>query len=153
MDMGSKNCRRLKMIKPSLFCAVFLVALAMAAGAARADDDAVSAARAAGLAWLAIADRGQAAAAWEAAAPLFQAAVSVEDWERSLRAARGPLGALESREEISAEYSKTLPGAPDGDYVVFKFSTRLAHKAEAVETLILTKTGDGDWRVSGYFIR
>jgi hypothetical protein len=46
-----------------------------------------------------------------------------------------------------------LPGAPDGDYAVIQFSTEFAHKRTARETVTPMRDADGEWRVSGYFIR
>ena len=46
-----------------------------------------------------------------------------------------------------------LPGAPDGEYVVFQFDTQFERKRAAVETVTPMCDPDGSWRVSGYFIR
>ncbi len=46
----------------------------------------------------------------------------------------------------------SLPGAPDGRYVVILYDAVYEHKQAAVETV--TPMYDGDaWRVSGYFVR
>lgn len=111
------------------------------------------AAERAALEWLALADRGDASASWEAAASLFRRAVSPEQWTRSLAAAREPLGAVVSRALRSARAATELPGAPDGAYVVFEFGTTFEHKRSATETVTPMRDGDGAWRVSGYFIR
>ena len=66
---------------------------------------------------------------------------------------RSPLGAVQSREVASHDYRTTLPGAPDGQYVVFQFTTSFEHKANAVETVTAMQGDEGDWRVAGYFIR
>ena len=105
------------------------------------------------LEWLALADRGDAFASWEAAASLFRRAVSREQWKQSLAAAREPLGAVVSRQVGNARTATELPGAPDGEYVVFQFSTTFEHKRAAIETVTPMRDGDGEWRVSGYFIR
>lgn len=136
-----------------LLCALLIAVGIAGPSTGNADEEAVSAARAAVLTWLAIADEGRAHDTWEAAAPLFQAAVSAQDWERSFNAARGPFGDLQTRQETSSSYSTTLPGAPDGEYVVFKFESAFDNKAAAVETVTAMKTADGSWRVAGYFIR
>lgn len=111
------------------------------------------AAERAALDWLALADRGDAAASWEAAASLFRGAVTVQQWEQALGAARAPLGAVISRHVKSARGATELPGAPDGEYVVFQFDTSFEHKRAAVETVTPMRDTDGQWRVSGYFIR
>jgi hypothetical protein len=46
----------------------------------------------------------------------------------------------------------SLPGAPDGSYVVIELSTSFEKKAEAIET-VTPMLEEGVWRVSGYFIR
>ena len=111
------------------------------------------AAERAALDWLALTDRGDAAASWEAAASLFRGAVTVHQWEQALGAARGPLGGVVSRRLESAHAASELPGAPDGEYVVFQFDTSFEHKRTAIETVTPMRDSDGQWRVSGYFIR
>jgi hypothetical protein len=119
---------------------------------AHADDQTASAVKAA-EAWLALVDAGDYAASWQEAAPVFKEAVSQPQWEAAAKSVRGPLGKLESRELLDAKFTTTLPGAPDGEYVVIQFKTKFAHKAEAVETVTPMKDPAGVWRVSGYFVR
>ena len=52
-----------------------------------------------------------------------------------------------------AAYVKTLPNAPDGEYVVIQYDTNFEHKQGAVETVVPMLDKDGKWRVSGYFIK
>ena len=113
------------------------------------DQNAETAARA----WLALADAGDAARTWSTAATLFRQAVAETQWATSLNAARSPLGSVVSRTLREARPATELPGAPDGEYVVFQFDTRFEHKRAAVETVTPMKDNDGTWRVSGYFIR
>jgi hypothetical protein len=68
-------------------------------------------------------------------------------------AARAPLGKVLSRTLKSATYATSLPGAPDGEYVVVKFDTSFEKKQSAIETVTPMKDPDGRWRVSGYFIK
>jgi hypothetical protein len=103
--------------------------------------------------WLALIDAGKFAESWQSAAGYFQAAVSKAQWQNSLDAARKPLGSLVSRKLKSAEYAKTLPGAPDGEYIILQFDTSFTNKKEAVETITPILDKDGKWKVSGYFIR
>lgn len=72
---------------------------------------------------------------------------------QSLNAAREPLGAVISRQLDNARAAAELPGAPDGEYVVFQFTTTFEHKRMATETVTPMRDNDGAWRVSGYFIR
>lgn len=112
-----------------------------------------SAAERAALDWLGLVDRGEVSASWKAAASLFRRAVSPEQWAQSLSIAREPLGAMVSRQLGSARAMTELPGAPDGEYVVFQFSTAFEHKRAATETVTPMRDSDGQWRVSGYFVR
>jgi hypothetical protein len=133
---------------------LFALTLLLAFAEAQAQTDEVPAvAEQSTLSWLSLTDRGQYGQSWTDAASLFQAAISSADWVRSLTAARSPLGQLMSREVSSATFARTLPGAPDGEYVVFQFSTSFENKASAVETVTAMKDQDGKWRVAGYFIK
>ena len=111
------------------------------------------AAERAALDWLTLVDAGDAHGSWAAAATLFRRAVPEDRWAESLDAARGPLGSVESRRLTAAKPATELPGAPDGEYVVFQFSTVFERKRAAVETVTPMRDTDGAWRVSGYFVR
>jgi hypothetical protein len=103
--------------------------------------------------WLAAVDAEKYAESWQEAATLFKNAVTKEQWEQSMQAARKPLGKLVSRKVKTATYAKALPGAPDGEYVVIQFETVFANKAAAIETVTPMLDKDGTWRASGYFIK
>ena len=60
---------------------------------------------------------------------------------------------LIERKLKSREYATSLPGAPDGQYVIIQYDTSFEHKQAAVEIITPMLGGDGQWRVSGYFIR
>jgi hypothetical protein len=45
-----------------------------------------------------------------------------------------------------------LPGAPDGEYVVFQFLSSFENKKTAIERVIPMLDKDGIWRVSGYYL-
>jgi hypothetical protein len=66
---------------------------------------------------------------------------------------REPLGKVISRKLQSAQFTKSLPGAPDGQYVVIRYDTSFSNKQSAVETITPMLDKDGQWRVSGYFIK
>jgi hypothetical protein len=138
------------------FARTMVVVAGMFAGSAALAQDrseAVALAQKAATQWLALADAGQFGATWDQAAELFQAAISKPKWETALQAVRTPLGAAQSRQLKSADFTTSLPGAPDGEYVVIRFTTQFENKASAVETVTPMKGKDGIWRVSGYFIQ
>ena len=103
--------------------------------------------------WLAIIDKGEYAESWKEAAEYFKTAVPEDKWVQSLQAVRNPLGKLISRKVKSTAYMTSLPGAPDGQYVVIQFNTSFEHKKSAIETVTPMMDKDGKWRVSGYFIK
>ncbi len=121
-------------------CAVF---------SGEAEDQAVKAAEE----WLALVDQGEYEESWQEAATLFKSAVTVEQWQQALNASRKPLGELESRQLKGADYMTSLPGAPDGEYVVIQFDTSFTNKKAAVETVTPMKDEGGIWRVSGYYVK
>jgi hypothetical protein len=103
--------------------------------------------------WLTIVDRGEYAESWKEAAGLFRNAVSPEQWEQSMQAVREPMGKLLSRKVKNKAYKSSLPGAPDGEYVVIQFKTSFENKKAAVETVTPMMDKGGIWRVSGYYIK
>ena len=103
--------------------------------------------------WLAFVDEGKYGDSWETAAAYFKRAITREKWEQMLTAVRNPLGRLVSREIVSKMYSQSLPGAPDGEYVVIQFAASFENKKSAIETVTPMLDSDGEWRVSGYFIK
>lgn len=98
-------------------------------------------------------DSGKYAESWQEAAPVFKAAVTKEQWQGVLRGSRDPLGKMLSRKLKSATYTTTLPGAPDGEYVVIQYESGFEHKQSAVETVTPMLDKDGKWKVSGYYIK
>jgi hypothetical protein len=141
--------RRLKFAFNVVFAALLLAILPVRAQ----DSDKVARAQAAALAWLALNDAGDFSRSWEQAAGLLQQAVSKTNWVSTMGNMRPPLGKLISRKVKSANYSRSLPGVPDGDYVVIQYDSEFEHKALAVETVVPSMAKDGSWKVSGYFIK
>jgi hypothetical protein len=104
-------------------------------------------------AWLALVDAGEYGKSWDEAASLFKSVLPKNQWEKSLQTVRKPLGKVISRATGSATYTKSLPGAPDGQYVVIQYNTSFENKKSSVETVTPMLDKDGKWRVSGYFIK
>ena len=102
--------------------------------------------------WLGLVDEGKYVESWKKAAEYFRNAVKQEQWGESMLAVRKPLGKLVSRKVKSSSYKKSLPGAPDGEYVVIQFETSFTNKKKTIETVTPMMDKDGKWRVSGYFI-
>ena len=124
------------------------------AGSVLADDSAKeNAAVLAAQHWLSMVDGEEYAHSWDEAAEYFKGAITREQWRQSLQGVRKPLGNVISRELKSKIYTTSLPGAPDGEYVVIQFETSFENKKSAVETVTPMMDPDGSWRVSGYYIK
>ncbi len=118
-----------------------------------ADQAAEKAAVEAATQWVALVDQGKYAQSWDNAAGYFKGAVKKDQWEASLSAGRKPLGRIISRKLKAKQYTTTLPGAPDGQYVVIQYETSFERKSSAIETITPMREKDGKWRVAGYYIR
>jgi len=103
--------------------------------------------------WLAVMDAGKAADAWDAGAPVMQSAITRDMWTKVGTEARAPLGAVKSRKQASANFTKTLPGVPEGEYVVLQYTTDFANRAGVTETVVPMRLPDGSWKVTTYLIR
>ncbi len=118
-----------------------------------ASQDKENAAVNASKAWLKLVDEGKYSKSWDEAAQYFKNAVPREQWKTSLESVRSPLGKVQSRNLKSKNYTKTLPGAPDGEYVVIQYETSFQNKQHAIETVTPMMDKDGKWKVSGYYIK
>lgn len=112
-----------------------------------------AAAQAAAQTWLGLVDAGDGPASWASASSLFRARVTEAQWTSAVTGVRDGLGPLKSRTLQSTTLQHTLPGAPDGRYIVFKYSSVFANKASATETVTPMLEADGTWHVSGYYVR
>ena len=103
--------------------------------------------------WLALIDTGEVAESWNQAARLFKSVVPLEQWQAAVAAAQVPLGKPVSRRLKSKQYAEELPGAPDGRYFVLEYETSFEHKKQGTETITPMLDKDGEWRVSGYYVK
>jgi Protein of unknown function (DUF4019) len=132
---------------------VSLLLAGQPAGAQDAEKAMVNQAQEVAKAWLTLVDQAKYGQSWEGAAALFKGAVPKATWEQAAQSARAPLGAFKSRTLKSATFTRNLPGAPAGEYVVILFDAEYANKPGAVETVTPMHEKDGSWKVSGYYIR
>jgi hypothetical protein len=103
--------------------------------------------------WLKLVDEAEYKRSWESASSIFKNAITDEQWGQRVAAVREPLGRVVKRKLTAAHYTTTLPGAPDGKYVVIRYAASFQNKKSAVETVTPMLDADGEWRVSGYYIR
>ncbi len=132
---------------------IFVVCMALSSNSDAGEEQAKQEALKSAQKWLKFVDDGDYGESWNDSAVLFQKAVSKENWVKTIKGVRPPLGKAESRKLESATYMTELPGAPDGEYVVIQFYTVFSNKANAIETITPMKNPDGKWKVSGYYIK
>lgn len=135
------------------FFPVVIISSLVILGIAHAKQGAEKAAQQAAESWLALIDSGEYEESWETAAESFKAALSEDSWENMMESTRQPLGKLKSRKFKSATYTKSLPNAPEGEYVVIQYETSFENMKSAVETITPELCKDGRWRVAGYYIK
>jgi hypothetical protein len=142
----------MKLAAAVLLSVAAFVQPALAQDNSAATQAATQAATRAADAWLVLADAGNHAEGWTQGAGALRAAVTQQQWNEAVSAARSPYGAVKSRKLSSANYTRKLPGAPEGEYVVLQYQTEFASKS-GVETVVPMREADGSWKVSGYFIQ
>ena len=135
--------------------AVMFVAIAAAVQSGRAADDELDTApaMAAAESWLATVDAGRYGQSWDDAAKAFRDVLTKEKWEALVAPVRAQTGNLVARKVRLARYTREIPDAPAGEYVVIQYDTRFERVPHAVETVTPMKDPDGTWRVSGYFVK
>ena len=132
---------------------VLMLSLALWDIAVHAEDTFAQGATAAAETWLGHVDAGDYAGSWHEASAYMQGAITEQAWVASLHGVRTPLGKLLSRQLKKAQHTQSMPGAPDGDYVVMQFDTRFENKQAAVETVTFMQDKHGTWKAAGYYIK
>jgi hypothetical protein len=140
-------------LRTGLVLALIILCILFSMNSLKANEVAEKAAATAAGAWVSLVDGGDYAESWNQAAGFFKNAVTKEQWQQSLKAVRAPLGKMVARKLKSKQYTKTLPGAPDGEFVVIQYETTFKNKKSAIETVTPMLDKDGKWRVSGYYIK
>lgn len=133
--------------------AVAIVSGWLGAGLCRAAVEADPAAQQCADSWLALVDGAKYDESWNEAHSMFKEKVTKEQWIAGVGDLVNRLGKIKSRKLKEATATKTLPGAPDGDYTVFVYNSAYENLPAANDTLVAAKDKDGTWRVTGYFVR
>ncbi|PIQ29188.1 hypothetical protein COW36_17630 [bacterium (Candidatus Blackallbacteria) CG17_big_fil_post_rev_8_21_14_2_50_48_46] len=115
--------------------------------------DGVEKAKLAAQHWLALTDRQQYAQSWQQAAGFFKASIPQSTWVKALKTNRAPLGRLKSRQLKFSAFTKTLPKAPKGNYVLLHYRSVFERQANVTETVTTLLDKGGVWRVAGYSIQ
>ncbi len=144
--MNASACR----FFPALL--VFLLLLTVPCASMAADLDKEAAAVAAAEEFLVLVDQGEYVKSWEQASSLFAERIPKEDWVEGISRFRPTFGEVQSRVLKGSHLAKSLPGAPDGEYVLILFTSVFEKKATAVETITMMLDTDKQWRAAGYYI-
>ncbi len=124
-------------------------------GAPQADDphaaDELAAQRQA-LGFVGYLDQGRYADSYAYTGMLIRTQLDRDAFSTQIQKTREGTGALQSRELIDSAYTTTVPGAPEGQYVILHYHASFANRPDAVETVTLA-FAKGYWRVAGYYIK
>jgi hypothetical protein len=104
------------------------------------------------LGFLGYLDQGRYADSYAYTGMLIRAQVDRESFTSQIQKARAGTGALMGRYLMDVSYTTSVPGAPEGQYVVLHYQSSFANRQETIETLTLA-FAKGYWRVSGYYIK
>ncbi|MEB8434300.1 DUF4019 domain-containing protein [Cocleimonas sp. KMM 6892] len=102
--------------------------------------------------WLHLIDSGKYSESWSETDPFFKQQITQEKWTKVINNVRTPLGNIISRKKINSKEYTSLPGAPDGKYIVLQFKTAFQNKKDSTETLTFSYSNER-WSVVGYFIK
>ena len=102
--------------------------------------------------WFAIVDAGDYAGSWDAGAQALQAAVTRDDWVDAVSSARAAFEPFGDRIQVASRHMTDPPNAPPGEYALMQFRTAVSGGRTVIETVVPMKD-DGEWKVSGYFVR
>lgn len=103
--------------------------------------------------WLRLLDQKEYRQCWKKSAAFLREQVSEEEWMKGMQSIDQMLGVAENRALRTSSYFRALPNAPIGEYVVIVYDVNLKNGQKAVETVTPMKDPDGQWRVSGYYIK
>jgi hypothetical protein len=101
--------------------------------------------------WLGLIDDKNYDDAYKQMGAATQGKIGAGPWTQKVSTARDPLGAMASRTIKDVKMSKTSPGMRDGQYATVQFDSSFAHKASAIETVVMT-SDKGAWSVIGYSV-
>ncbi|MEO8878864.1 MAG: DUF4019 domain-containing protein [Gemmatimonadaceae bacterium] len=103
--------------------------------------------------WLTLVDAGKSTETWRAVGAVLRDGISAEKWAEEVERVQTSLGPLTSRTMAVEQRLDTLPGLPEGDYIVRQYHSIYSEIRAVVETLTLQRESDSVWRVVGYFVR
>jgi hypothetical protein len=103
-------------------------------------------------AWTEKIDAEQFGEAWESASPRLKSALSKPEWIKAMQAVRSREGKIQSRALQGTELGPS-ENSDRPQLVVVRFRSATQEGASVAESVTTRLESDGEWRVSGYFIR
>jgi len=138
----------------SVLAALAIVLLAAGCGPrAESNPTAEKAGVDAATAWLALMDEGKYEECWNQGSEYLRASIPRNLWLENITSPRRLMGKLVSRTVGKTQYKTTLPGAPDGEYVLIQCQTVFEKKKAGVESIAVSHGADGAWRVMQYYVQ
>ena len=101
--------------------------------------------------WLAKADAGDHAGNWAMTTPEFQVQIRKEDWVARQETFYQQLGRPTRRELLAAKYTASVPGTPEGEYVLIQYRRDARAGGPVLETLTMKRSGE-KWQTAGYWV-
>ena len=144
--------RRTQLFSVVSFLSFMFVFLYVLPAGAATDPGKEDAAVASARLFLEMVDRGEYAESWAQASSLFAERIPKEEWIEGISRFRPTFGTVQERVLKGSHVTRSLPGAPDGEYVLILFLSVFEKKASAVETITMMLDDDGRWRTAGYYI-
>jgi hypothetical protein len=102
--------------------------------------------------WLEIIDSGSYSESWSLTGKMFKDQISDEKWTETLEKSRKPFGKNIERKLKSSKFQTSLPGVPDGIYIVTQFKSKFEKKKKAIETVTVIFEEE-NWKIVGYYIK
>jgi hypothetical protein len=103
--------------------------------------------------FVALIDLGLFSESWDEGDHLLQIRTSRPDWISNLTLNHSLFGWVIERRPKLTSYRGSLPGLPDGDYVIVVFESFFEKKRSAIETVIMVLDEEGEWRSTGYTLK
>jgi hypothetical protein len=129
---------------------------ALAVGSARAQADPhqaeEQAAERQALGFLGYLDQGRFPESYAYTGMLIRSSVDRDTFAQKVESARNGTGAFVGRNLMDASYTTSVPGAPEGQYVILHYAASFANRQDTVETVTLA-LAKNYWWVSGYYIK
>ena len=95
-------------------------------------------------------DAGSLQQAWWEGSEILHQTTRMDRWMEDMRIQSELMGDLVKRSLRSRVQRSTMPGLPDGEYVILLYDVSFEHKKAGLEILVMLHDASGDWRLVSY---